>query len=117
MTGGVVSVLVEVPEGAATPVEQVPPELFRGAFGGPPAARPQYREFKFPEQDFLQKFNDLNNTLNGVFGRVGSPNDAFELETVELTVTINAEGGLSILGLGQTKIGAETGITLTYRRR
>lgn len=106
-------------EAESPPAEALPPGLTRGAFGTPPViqtAPPAVAKVTLPQSALIERFQVLHSSVEEIFSSIGSAADRFEVEQVELTVTVNAEGGLTILGMGG-KVGAQGGMTLIYRRK
>lgn len=86
-----------------------------GTFGPKPDLTHQQR-VPVSVQRLKQQVNQLLNLLTEVFDQADrQPQANIELDEIELTVEVNAEGQLGILGNGG-KVGSKGGITLKFKR-
>ena len=82
-----------------------------------PKSKSKLQLMPLPQQQLTAYISQLTVVLERVFSQVESQVGAkIALEEIELSVEVNAEGQLGILGSGG-KAGGKGGITLKFKRR
>lgn len=75
------------------------------------------RRVPVPLEKLKREMTDFLQVVGELFSEAERRNSGMQLEEIELSVKINGEGQVSLLGIGGTKAGGEGGITLKFKRK
>lgn len=64
-----------------------------------------------------QQMREFVAGVEDLFAEAEAKNDQIQLDEIELTVEVNAEGEVSLWGLGGTSVGGSAAVTLKFSRK
>ena len=101
--------------------EELPPESTQrsGEIGrkdtGTRGVRDLYQKVAVHKDQLAANLKDFMTDMQGVFGEVTETAGSFEVDEIELQLSVNAKGGIELIGKVET--GVKAGILLRMKRR
>lgn len=91
---------------------------YGSAYGQPETPEPKHRDrTKIDTAKLKQQMSEFVAGVEDLFAEAEAKNDQIQLDEIELTVEVNAEGEVSLWGLGGTSVGGSAAVTLKFSRK
>lgn len=95
------------------------PDGYSPIYGDEPNTTPETQRHRTPvkTEGLKRQMREFVGSVEEIFDEAEHNNTKIQLDEIELTVEVNAEGEVSLWGLGGTSVGGSAAMTLKFSRK